>query len=288
LPIKIHVVSEALLSYSNSKTSKLSRAVRVEERKLEAQIRKGAYTVTVDLTARQGVDVQRWVEYVQPQYRLGWRNPQSTDSHSIFGLSDARLMADRHWTKVNALPFSFFGTLDLEHEEMLACKSSPALERKAQGRWNTGKRILLIPGSRSEVKRWSLASFTEVARLLARKQDCSIMISGGPSERDLVTSLARALPKGTATYTGRDIGFLFALIRSADLVITNDTGPMHVAFLCCVPTLAFFTYMNPLVWGPLHTGERSCVFDQRSKNIDDTLNTEVVDASLRLLALSTA
>ena len=193
-------------------------------------------------------------------------------------------MADRHWTQVNLLPFSCFNSIALEPSDSPGWKLGKSTASKAQARWKKGKRILLVPGSRSEVKRWSPRAFTELATEISERFECSIIVSGGPNERDFVTDLAKSISGGASAYTGKDLSVLIALIQSADLVVTNDTGPMHFSFLNEIPTIAFFTYMNPLVWGPRNPNAIFRVFDIRSQATDEQFLLKVKEAALILLA----
>ena len=87
----------------------------------------------------------------------------------------------------------------------------------------------------------------------------SVVISGAPSEAKLVKGLAQAIGGEAQVYTKKDLATLLALIRGADAVVTNDTGPMHLAFLAKTPTVAIFTWMSPLCWGPPVTDPRFVV-----------------------------
>jgi ADP-heptose:LPS heptosyltransferase len=60
-----------------------------------------------------------------------------------------------------------------------------------------------------------------------------------------------------------------ALIESADAVVTNDTGPMHFSFLLDVPTIAVFTYMSPICWGPPRKDPRFVVLNAPSDSVQD-------------------
>jgi hypothetical protein len=45
-------------------------------------------------------------------------------------------------------------------------------------------------------------------------------------------------------------------VASADAVLSNDTGPMHLGFALDTPTVALFARMSPVVWGPLRPDPR--------------------------------
>ena len=82
-------------------------------------------------------------------------------------------------------------------------------------------------------------------------------------------SLKKALGSSATGYTQKDLHLLLALIASADVVITNDTGPMHFSFLLDRPTIAIFTRMSPLCWGPPQPKPHLVVLNASAGVLDD-------------------
>lgn len=106
--------------------------------------------------------------------------------------------------------------------------------------------IILIPGSKDPYKRWSKSSFITVAQELSRKEP--VYIVGNADEHMLCTEIASA--SGTTACTTLSLQELIDRIGNAKLVITNDTGPMHIAFATQTKTLALFSATDPLKYGP--------------------------------------
>ena len=100
----------------------------------------------------------------------------------------------------------------------------------------------LLPGASQPQRCWPTEKFAEVGRKLLAGRPCHFFILGSRSEAPLGEKLAGLLPAGTTTLCagGTSIAGLAALISRLDLLITNDTGPMHLAAAVKTPVLAFF------------------------------------------------
>jgi heptosyltransferase-2 len=91
--------------------------------------------------------------------------------------------------------------------------------------------VVLNPGANRADKRWPAERFAAAADRLAQKRDVSVVISGAPAEMDLLDVVERAAkrPMINIAKRGVTLGALKAVIRRAALLITNDTGPRHIA-----------------------------------------------------------
>ncbi len=100
----------------------------------------------------------------------------------------------------------------------------------------------LVPGASQPQRCWPAENFAEVGRKLLNSRACHFFILGSRSERPLGEKLAGLLPAGTTTLCagGTSIAGLAALISRLGLLVTNDTGPMHLAAAVKTPVLAFF------------------------------------------------
>lgn len=109
-----------------------------------------------------------------------------------------------------------------------------------------------------ESKQWHLDRFAETGRRLAEATGGTIVLTGGPADQPLVAEVAKALAgvplvdsSGTAPLTET-----VALIAALDLLITGDTGPMHVAGAVNTPVVALFGPSDPRRYGPRAASER--------------------------------
>jgi lipopolysaccharide heptosyltransferase I len=115
-----------------------------------------------------------------------------------------------------------------------------------------GNWIGFQPGARWENKRWPLDSFGQLARILAaRLPDHRIAVFGGPDETALGRSIAGTSPNQVLDLTGRlTLPGMIEGLRLTRLLVTNDTGPMHVAAALGRPVVALFGPTDPERTGP--------------------------------------
>jgi len=107
--------------------------------------------------------------------------------------------------------------------------------------------VALNPGATyGEAKQWYPDRFVETGRRLMKRWKASIVVVGGPAERDLGERVASEIGSGAVSLAGKtDIPRLAALLKACDLLVTNDTGPMHVADAVGAPIVAVF---GPTDW----------------------------------------
>lgn len=108
----------------------------------------------------------------------------------------------------------------------------------------------LHPGAKNLFKQWPAECFIEVGTRLAQHTGCQIIVSGDASEAQLVYDIASRIPDAIPLAGELSIGTLGALLKRYSLFITNDTGPMHLAFAVKTPTVALFGPTDPALCGP--------------------------------------
>jgi lipopolysaccharide heptosyltransferase I len=130
----------------------------------------------------------------------------------------------------------------------------PAVAARLRERWSPrpGRWIILVPGARWENKRWPTEHFAETVRQLsAEKADLNLAIVGSAADRELAAAIRPACPERCLDLTGQtSLPEMVEWIRLSHLVISNDTGPMHVAAALGKPLLAIFGPTNPRRTGP--------------------------------------
>lgn len=111
-------------------------------------------------------------------------------------------------------------------------------------------RVALIPCSRWATKNWPPERFSGVARALQERAGASIVLVGGPEDASACAAMASAVP-GVRNLAGcTRLVELGGLLAAMDLVVTVDTGPMHMAAAVDTPVLALFGATDPLRTGP--------------------------------------
>ena len=111
--------------------------------------------------------------------------------------------------------------------------------------------IGIHPGGSSFDKRWPEKQYTEIADKLARHYNATILLLRGPEEAELTRNIQEAMQSHAIPYAPATIRELGALLACCDLVICNDSGPMHLAAALDVPTVAIFGPTDHVAWQPL-------------------------------------
>lgn len=125
--------------------------------------------------------------------------------------------------------------------------------------------VVLNPGARRASKCWPLAQWRELIRRLVAETEFGVVITGGKDEASEGEDLAGISPKvlnlcGRSTLAG-----LGGILAGAKLMVTGDTGPMHLAAALGCRGLAFFGPTRPERTGPfgghfqILTPDRCCV-----------------------------
>jgi heptosyltransferase-1 len=112
--------------------------------------------------------------------------------------------------------------------------------------------IVLQPGARWLNKHWPVKNFAELVHLLAQAYpDHRFAILGGSDDQLAGKLIARAAPDRCLDLCGRtSLPEMIEWLRLCDLMITNDTGPMHAAAALGKPLVALFGPTAPRRTGP--------------------------------------
>jgi lipopolysaccharide heptosyltransferase II len=114
-----------------------------------------------------------------------------------------------------------------------------------------------ISGGRA-IKQWPPERFADVARRLVETLDATIVLTGSGDDRSLVDSVSRILPaEHVIDVAGHlDLLTLAAVLERLDLLITGDTGPMHLAVGVNTPVVAVFGPSAPVRYAPRGPSDR--------------------------------
>jgi ADP-heptose:LPS heptosyltransferase len=125
-----------------------------------------------------------------------------------------------------------------------------------------GRIVVVCPGARSHIKRWTAEGFARVADRLIEEAKAQVIFSGEPDERPMVEEvlglMGRRAHNAVGLTTVRQLAVLMGGVR---LVITNDSAALHVASAVGAPTLALFGPTDEGAYGP--TAPRSRVIRRR-------------------------
>jgi len=118
------------------------------------------------------------------------------------------------------------------------------------------KKIVLLNPNVSDivpVRRWPLENYIELAKRLLQHEGVFILVTGVKSEKEHGDDLCEAVgSERCLNLAGKTTFFeLIDLYHLADILITNDSGPVHFSVMTDIKTFAFFGPETPGLYGPL-------------------------------------
>jgi lipopolysaccharide heptosyltransferase II len=125
--------------------------------------------------------------------------------------------------------------------------------------WRADAKIVVVnpnAGDMALERRWPAEKVAELLVHLASRRELNLVAIGAPAEREYVDSVIRAarLEGRVVNAAGRiDIPQLVALFEHAAIVVTSDSGPLHLAAAAGAPTAALFGPETPILYGPLRS-----------------------------------
>lgn len=111
--------------------------------------------------------------------------------------------------------------------------------------------FILHPGAKDRFKQWPPSQFIELGKKLSAELGAQILISGNAAEKELCETIKNEIPGARSIAGNLSLRDFAAVLPFASCFITNDTGPMHIAFATNTPTVALFGPTDPNLCGPL-------------------------------------
>jgi lipopolysaccharide heptosyltransferase I len=120
-------------------------------------------------------------------------------------------------------------------------------------------RVALVPCSRGAAKNWAPDNFITVARALHEKKGASLVLLGGQDDIEVCSLIERGCPDGSVlNLCGKtSLVEMGGALKEVGLVISVDSGPMHMAAACGTRVLALFGVTDPRRTGPYGAGHRA-------------------------------
>lgn len=128
----------------------------------------------------------------------------------------------------------------------------------SQHKIDLNRYAVIIPGSAQVSKCWPAERFAALADRLASDHGLTVVATGGKSESPMIEQIGNLAKHPIANLAGRtSLPELVEVLRLAKLVVSNDTGPGHIAGALGRPLVMMFSWSNPLRVGPY--GRPTCV-----------------------------
>lgn len=276
-----------------------------------AELRQGRYDLVIDL---QGLlKSAMMVMCAGAQYRVGLAGAREGSARAlthVVSLPPGPLHAVDRYLEVAR----FLGADTLSKACVLPSRPEDGVQAEAllteAGVGPNTPVIALNPQARWRTKLWEEERFARVGEILAHRHGARILVIGSPADLPPVKRIARRMNPAPFVTAGRtDLRVLMALLRRIDLLVTVDSGPMHLAAALGTPLVALFGATDPRLIGPygcdLSAGQaggvvlraplpcspcskRRCQIDEDRLCMRSITVEEVADAASALLATSSA
>jgi ADP-heptose:LPS heptosyltransferase len=137
----------------------------------------------------------------------------------------------------------------------------------------------LNPGARKADHRWAPEAFGALARRLREEKGVVSLVMWGPGEEEIASRVLAASEGAALLAPATDLAALAAVFRRSALVVTNDTGPMHLAVATGAPVVAVLLSEDGARWSHAGRFEGVAVADGSAAAVE-----RVFEAAGRMLA----
>jgi lipopolysaccharide heptosyltransferase I len=128
--------------------------------------------------------------------------------------------------------------------------AAPEMVKAIQSAGGSNGYIVINPGAAWPNKCWPPDRFGAVAEALRDRSGLHTLVTWGPKERALAESVSHASAGAATPAPPTSVSDLAALMRSAALAISGDTGPLHIAAAVGTPIVGLFGPTRPERNGP--------------------------------------
>lgn len=192
---------------------------------------------------------------VRADTKLGWDKKRARDFHRLFMTHAIPETWHQHQVQGH---LSFARSIGLEVERPvwdfpITAAAAAYVDQTIPAQ----QRVLLIsPCSSHPARNWRADRYAAVADYAAQKHGMAVVLSGGPSalEASLGEAIEAAMQTEAINLIGKDtLPQLVALLNRADLVISPDSGPSHLANAVATPVIALHASTWSLRSGPYNS-----------------------------------
>jgi len=179
---------------------------------------------------------------VKAPVRLGWNRERSRDFHHWFINRSVRSIALQHQVQgFLEFPRALGLTVDEPRWDLPVEEQAKQWARKqiVPGR----PALLISPCSSHTLRNWKAEQYANVADYAVSRLGMQVILSGGPSEleRDMGSAIENAMHGSCLNLVGQDtLEQSKAMLQLADLVISPDSGPAHIASALGTPVLGLY------------------------------------------------
>ena len=140
----------------------------------------------------------------------------------------------------------------------------------------------LFPGAGHITRRWPLENYAQLADHLIRNDRVRVIVFSGPEEREMVSHMRTVFPPATIFFDRLTIPQLVSAQSRLTVMVSNDTGPAHLAAAVGAPVIVIMDRLTPHHFVPLGDHHRFIY----GSNISGTTVEDVYRAAQEVLAVN--
>ncbi len=220
------------------------------QRKLAAEMRHEGYGQALIMSRKWKAALAPWLAGIPTrtgflgEARIGLLNDMRRGERSLSRMIDQ--MGALALPKGAALPAEWpLPQLTVPRSDVEVWMDQRALDREPR------PIVALCPGAVGAGKAWPSEHYGAVAAKLTADGG-AVWVIGGPKEAAIACEIEAAGGPGVRDLTGTDLRNAILALAGADVVVSNDSGLMHVAAAIGTPTVAIFGPTSPWHWKPLN------------------------------------
>lgn len=145
-------------------------------------------------------------------------------------------------------------------------------------------KIAIHAGAGKPGNRWNAWNFARLSELLHDRLNAKLFFTEGSFDHETMEQIANLIKIPFVRIRNKSIPVVAALLKKMDLVITNDTGIMHLSAAVGASTLSLFGPTDPLQWAPL--GEKNRFIMGRNGDVNTIDVHKVYDIANRILQIN--
>lgn len=212
------------------------------------EVRRARYDLVIDLFSNPRSAVITWMSgaRVRVGFPFRWRKyaftivipPRGSEVHNIeFNLDALRRL------EIPVRHHDPYFPIDKASKDFAA---EWIVQNKLDGKFI----VAMNPSGGWYTKRWGLEHYARMGDLISERYDATVLLLWGPGEKEDALTIQAAMKAHSHIIPQTTLTGLGAFIQRCDVVVSNDSGPMHIAAALKVPTLGIFGPTNPLLQGP--------------------------------------
>ena len=224
-------------------------AVR-EFARMRRELRRRQFDLVIDLQVYFKAGLLTW--FTRSAMKLGFDRRRARDLNWLFTSHRVPARADQH---VQDQYFEFLAYLGIDHEPVEWNIAIAPEEREAQRRFfaQIDKPVCaVVVGSSKAKKDWLAERYARLLEIIEADFHHQTVLIGGPAprERAMAAEVKRLTQAKPLDELGDDLRRLVYIVDGCSLLVSPDTGPLHIARALETPVVGLYGYTNPKRSGP--------------------------------------